>query len=136
MEYSMKTRALTSLIKDIDDKTITLSHKLQRKEGQWNRSQKSDLIDSLLRGYPINPTYAIKDTGIWAIIDFVCILTGSLIPIDGVPYKENQVPQVRVNNSSASDSADAIAKLAKLHEQGILSDEEFQQKKTDLLAKM
>ena len=74
--------------------------------------------------------------GIWAIIDFVCILTGSLIPIDGVPYKENQVPQVRVNNSSASDSADAIAKLAKLPEQGILSDEEFQQKKTDLLAKM
>lgn len=71
MEYSTKTRALTSLIKDIDDKVITLSHKLQRKEGQWNRSQKSDLIDSLLRGYPINPTYAVKDDNIWGIIDGV-----------------------------------------------------------------
>lgn len=71
MEYSTKTRALTSLLKDIDDKSIVLSHKLQRKEGQWNRSQKSDLIDSLLRGYPINPTYAVKDDNIWAIIDGV-----------------------------------------------------------------
>lgn len=71
MEYSTKTRALTSLLKDIDDKSIVLSHKLQRKEGQWNRSQKSDLIDSLLRGYPINPTYAVKDDNIWGIIDGV-----------------------------------------------------------------
>ncbi len=74
--------------------------------------------------------------GIWAIIDFVSILTGNLLPIDGMPYKENQSPQVRVNNFSASDNAEAIAKLAKLHEQGILTDEEFQQKKADLLAKM
>ena len=74
--------------------------------------------------------------GIWALVDFVRILTGSLLPADGMPYKENQSPQVRVNNSSASDSAEAIAKLAKLHEQGILTDDEFQQKKADLLAKM
>ena len=74
--------------------------------------------------------------GVWAIVDFVCILTGSLLPIDGMPYKENQTAQVRVNTSSASDNAEAIAKLAKLHQQGILTDEEFQQKKTDLLAKM
>ena len=74
--------------------------------------------------------------GIWAIVDFVCILTGSLLPIDGMPYKENQTAQVRVNTSSASDNAEAITKLAKLHEQGVLTDEEFQQKKADLLAKM
>lgn len=73
---------------------------------------------------------------IWALVDFVCILTGSLLPIDGMPYKENQTAQVRVNTSSASDNAEAIAKLAKLHEQGILTDEEFQQKKADLLAKI
>lgn len=74
--------------------------------------------------------------GICVLVDFVCILTDSLIPADGVPYKENKSPQVRVNTSSATDSADAIAKLAKLHEQGILTDEEFQQKKTELLTKM
>ena len=74
--------------------------------------------------------------GIWALVDFVCILTESLRPIDGMPYKESRVPQVQLNSGSASDSAEAIAKLAKLHEQGILTDEEFQQKKADLLAKM
>lgn len=74
--------------------------------------------------------------GIWALVDFVRILTGSLLPVDGMPYKENQSPQIRVNNSSASNNAEAIAKLAKLHEQGILTDDEFQRKKSDLLARM
>jgi len=50
---------------------ILLTHKLQRKEGQWNRQQKSDLIDSLLRKYPINPTYAIKEGSTLSIIDGV-----------------------------------------------------------------
>ena len=71
MDYSTKTRALSSLIKDVECGSISLFHKLQRKEGQWNRKQKSDLIDSLFRGYPINPTYAIKDGENSAIIDGV-----------------------------------------------------------------
>ena len=71
MEYSTKTRALSSLIKDVECGEISLFHKLQRKEGQWNRKQKSDLIDSLFRGYPINPTYAIKDGKNCSIIDGV-----------------------------------------------------------------
>lgn len=71
MEYSTKTRALSSLIKDVDKGNISLFHKLQRKEGQWSKNQKSDLIDSLFRGYPINPTYAIKDNKLLSIIDGV-----------------------------------------------------------------
>jgi hypothetical protein len=52
--------------------TISLSHKLQRPEGQWNKKQKSNLIDSLLRHYPINPTYGIVETdGTLSIIDGV-----------------------------------------------------------------
>jgi len=50
---------------------ILLSHKLQRPEGQWNRKQKTDLIDSLLRKYPINPTYGIKEDGVISVIDGV-----------------------------------------------------------------
>ena len=34
------------------------------------------------------------------------------------------------------DDAEKIEKLAKLHQQGILTDEEFKQKKADILAKM
>jgi len=56
-------------MREIARKRICLSHKLQRKEGQWNLRQKSDLIDSLLRKFPINPTYAIKENGILSVID-------------------------------------------------------------------
>ena len=72
MDYTCKTRSLQSLVKDMKKGTITLSHKLQRPEGQWNRKTKSDLIDSLLRKYPINPTYGIvQDDDTLAIIDGV-----------------------------------------------------------------
>ena len=72
MDYTSKTRSLQSLVKDINKGTINLSHKLQRPEGQWNRKQCTDLIDSLLRHYPINPTYGIIDEdGALSIIDGV-----------------------------------------------------------------
>lgn len=71
MDYTCRTKTLQSLTKAMDKKTILLSHKLQRPEGQWNRKQKTDLIDSLLRKYPINPTYGIKENGIVSIIDGV-----------------------------------------------------------------
>ena len=72
MDYTAKTRSLQSLVKDMNKGTINLSHKLQRPEGQWNRKQKSDLIDSLLRHYPINPTYAIvEEDGTLSVIDGV-----------------------------------------------------------------
>ena len=71
MDYTCRTRNLQSLAKDMDKNKILLSHKLQRPEGQWNRKQKTDLIDSLLRKYPINPTYGIKSDGVVSIIDGV-----------------------------------------------------------------
>lgn len=72
MDFTCKTRSLQSLVKDMNKGTITLSHKLQRPEGQWNRKVKTDLIDSLLRKYPINPTYGIvQDDDTLAIIDGV-----------------------------------------------------------------
>ena len=82
--------------------------------------------------------------GIWALIDLIMICTGSLRPADGSPWEEEVcVTQVRavapvqpaaVNNNAAT--LEALEKLAKLHEQGILTDEEFQQKKKDLLGKL
>lgn len=77
-------------------------------------------------------------TSIWAFVDFIRILTGGLQPANGNTYSENRPQQVQIvqPKETASDTADAIAKLAKLHEQGILTDEEFQKKKAELLAKM
>lgn len=71
MDYTCRTRSLSSLTKDIESGKIMLTHKLQRKEGQWNNRQRSELIDSLLRNYPINPTYGVKESGKVGIIDGV-----------------------------------------------------------------
>lgn len=71
MDYTCRTKTLQSISKSIQKGNIVLSHKLQRPEGQWNRKQKTDLIDSLLRKYPINPTYSIKEDSILSVIDGV-----------------------------------------------------------------
>lgn len=71
MDYTCRTKTLQSLNKAMEKGNILLSHKLQRPEGQWNRKQKTDLIDSLLRKYPINQAYGVKEDGIISIIDGV-----------------------------------------------------------------
>lgn len=71
MDYTCRTRSLQSLTKDMSKEKILLSHKLQRPEGQWNKRQRTDLIDSLLRHYPVNPVYGIKEGNWTAIIDGV-----------------------------------------------------------------
>ena len=72
MDYTCRTRSLQSLVKDMNKNNINLSHKLQRPEGQWNKKVKTDLIDSLLRKYPVNPVYGIVESdGKLAIIDGV-----------------------------------------------------------------
>lgn len=75
---------------------------------------------------------------IWVFIDFIRILTGSLAPADGSVYKENLAPQPQIVQTTAkpSEYAATLEKLASLHKQGILSDEEFQQKKAELLEKI
>lgn len=78
---------------------------------------------------------------IWAFVDFIRILIGRLTPADGSAYTENQLHKLigvtsRVNVDALDKLINVIEKLAKLHEQGVLTDEEFQQKKTELLAKM
>ena len=77
-------------------------------------------------------------TSIWAFVDFIRILTGGLKPEDGSDYTENQPRQVQVIQTSPSvnDNIDALEKLARLHQQGVLTDEEFEQKKKDSLEKM
>lgn len=94
--------------------------------------------------------------GIWAFVDFIRILTGGLTPADGSPWEKEQVVMTQVVmtqpvaaepaatqpamampvQNSDSNAIEILEKLAKLHEQGILTDEEFQQKKADILAKM
>lgn len=69
MESTCKTRTLQWIYGQLKNNNISLYHKLQRKEGQWKKEERSLLIDSLLRNYPINPTYAVKDNNVLSIID-------------------------------------------------------------------
>lgn len=62
MDSTLKVRTIDALFKDILRNRVMLVHKLQRKEGQWSGKQKSDLIDSIFRNIPLNPTYMIEET--------------------------------------------------------------------------
>ena len=103
-------------------------------------------IDRFYLGYTglgVVKLLTVGGLGIWALIDLIMICTGSLRPADGSPWEE-ETRSTQSQTASAQPVAgnteksylEALEKLAKLHEQGILTDEEFQQKKADLLAKI
>lgn len=91
---------------------INLSHKLQRPEGQWNRKQKTDLIDSLLRHYPINPTYAIvEEDGTLSVIDGVQRLSTIRDYIENVFALSKDMDSVIINNEEKNLSGLKFEKL-------------------------
>ena len=70
--------------------------------------------------------------GILAIIDIINIATGKLKPADGSEYED-------VSSSSAVQAVnpyESLDKLSKLHDQGVLTDEEFAAMKAECLSKM
>lgn len=70
MDFTCKTRALPSLVKDIQKNKFSFNSPLQRQEDQWTKQQKSELIDSILRSYPLDPIRSIKlENGILDVID-------------------------------------------------------------------
>lgn len=75
--------------------------------------------------------------GVWWIIDIVFIATGQLLPADGLPYEDELATDgTSALGSNASSSAAKLKELTALHEQGIVTDEEFAAKKAGILAKM
>lgn len=112
MDYTSKTRSLQSLVKDMNKGTINLSHKLQRPEGQWNRKQRTDLIDSLFRHYPINPTYAIvEEDGTLSVIDGVQRLSTIRDYIENVFALSKDMDSVIINNEEKNLSGLKFEKL-------------------------
>ena len=71
MNVSRDSKPVKTAVNSVKRGTISLKHKLQRKEGVWAKSSKSLLIDSLIRGYIVNPVYIIKENGMQYTIDGV-----------------------------------------------------------------
>ncbi len=80
--------------------------------------------------------------GIWTIVDLILICTGSLRPADGSDWKldtpaaQSQVQPAQPAPQPETNVFEALERLAKLHDAGALTDEEFAQKKAEMLSKM
>ena len=55
MESHFKRVLMKTFINEYQKKKYRINHKLQRKEDQWKTPQKSLLIDSIFRKYPVDP---------------------------------------------------------------------------------
>lgn len=71
--------------------------------------------------------------GILYIIDIVNIATGNLRPADGSPYEDDKKPAVQQPTTVPANAADELKKYKELLDQGVLTEEEFQKKKEQLL---
>lgn len=92
-------------------------------------------IDRFYLGYigmGILKLFTAGGFGILYIYDIITICTGSLKPADGFCYEESE----KTVSPITTEPVAALEKLAKLHEQGVLSDDEFNQKKKELLSKI
>lgn len=73
------------------------------------------------------------------ILDIINIATGKLQPADGSGYSGDNFGAAAVNAAPAAptvDPFDELEKIAKLHDAGVLTDEEFAKAKSNCLARM
>ena len=78
--------------------------------------------------------------GILSLIDIINIATGGLRPADGSSYYDGtpsaSYAPASIQVQTVTDPFDELEKLAKLHEDGTLTDEEFAKAKCECLAKI
>lgn len=131
-----------------DGKIKTTAHYTEAERGSKMKNKTTALILSILAGGIGVDRFYLGYTGmgvlklltggcfgvLW-IIDIVNIATGKLLPADGSSY-EDDMAKKNTANSEVQDSFANLEKAAKLHEQGILSDEEYSKIKAELLEKM
>lgn len=111
MKVSSGNKPVQTLVNKVKRGNIVLKHKLQRREGVWNKETKSLLIDSLLRGYIVNPIHTISEGGKQYVIDGVQRLsTLSSFLNDEFALSKNLKP-VEIENESYEIAGKKFSKL-------------------------
>lgn len=111
MKVSSGNKPVQTLTNKVKRGNIVLKHKLQRREGVWNKETKSLLIDSLLRGYIVNPIHTISESNKQYVIDGVQRLsTLSSFLNDEFALSKNLKP-VEIENESYEISGKKFSKL-------------------------
>ena len=72
--------------------------------------------------------------GILWIIDIINIATGNLGPADGSEYDSKSI--FTTSSAPATNAADELKKIKVLHDEGVLTNDEFAAMKADILKKM
>lgn len=111
MKVSSSNKPVQTLTNKVSRRNIVLKHRLQRREGVWGKEAKSLLIDSLLRGYIVNPIHTISEGGKQYVIDGVQRLdTLSTFLNDGFALSKNLKP-VEIENVSYEIGGKKFSKL-------------------------
>ena len=112
MQCSYKTRALTSLVTDVKNEKYLFNSPIQRKEGQWKPLQKSELIDSLLRNIPVNPTYvAVTEDKKLSIVDGIQRISNICDFIKGDFQLAKTLKPIEINGTERIIAGKKFAKL-------------------------
>lgn len=74
--------------------------------------------------------------GVLWILDIINIATGKLLPADGSGYEEDLIIESSKEKQLSSSAFEELEKLSKLHEQGVVTDEEYTTLKTALLERI
>lgn len=98
MEYTNKTRTVTAYLRDIKKENISFQHKVQRKNNQWNRQQRSRLIFTMVQGHmPIPPVHMLDQDGTLWVIDGKQRLTTIHEYVNDGFRLDRTMPSVKVN---------------------------------------
>ena len=111
MKKTHKILSIESAVKKVKKGDIALDHRLQRREGAWNKKNASLLIDSTLRDYIVPDIYTIVEDNKRYVIDGVQRLSTFRNFIDGKFALSDGLEPITINGVSYEISKKKFSKL-------------------------